>query len=134
MGKVTIFLPFEVVGRILGGVVQGVVGGVQVVAEAMRPDEIPPPAPEQLQEIPPGQAQQPMPTPISNPIPPVGVPRATRPSPDQYREVVVEPGEYLVDIASRELGRADRWREIAALNQIEDTRLVKAGQTLLLPE
>lgn len=131
MPRISIYLPFEVVGRVLGGVVQGVAGGIQVIGEALTADDIPPPA-----AGPPG----PMPTPISNPMPPEdpvapsAPPRAVRPAPDQYREVIVQPGEYLVDIASRELGRADRWREIAALNQIFDTKTIQAGQVLLLPD
>lgn len=128
MPKIDLFLPFDVVGRVLGGIARGVAGGVQVIGEAISPDEIPQPVGE----------PQPMPTPIANPLPPAELvtapPMAVRPGPDQYREHVVQPGEYLVDIAARELGRADRWREIAALNQIVDTKTVQVGQVLLLPD
>jgi hypothetical protein len=42
-------------------------------------------------------------------------------------------GEDLLSIAARELGDADRWVEIAALNGIRDPRAIAVGQVLRLP-
>jgi hypothetical protein len=42
-------------------------------------------------------------------------------------------GEDLLSIAARELGDADRWVEIAALNGIRDPRSIAPGQPLRLP-
>ena len=49
------------------------------------------------------------------------------------RSVAGEPGEDLLSIAARELGDADRWTEIAALNGIRDPRTIKLGQVIRLP-
>jgi hypothetical protein len=42
-------------------------------------------------------------------------------------------GEDLLTIAARELGDADRWVEIAALNNLRDPRSISEGQVLRLP-
>jgi len=42
-------------------------------------------------------------------------------------------GETLLTIAARELGDANRWTEIAALNGMRDPRAVKTGQVLRMP-
>ena len=42
-------------------------------------------------------------------------------------------GEDLLAIAARELGDADRWREIAELNGLRDPRAIAPGQTLRMP-
>lgn len=42
-------------------------------------------------------------------------------------------GEDLLTIAARELGDADRWVEIAALNGLRDPRSIRVGQVLRLP-
>jgi len=42
-------------------------------------------------------------------------------------------GEDLLTIAARELGDADRWVEIAALNGLRDPRAIVPGQALRLP-
>jgi len=52
--------------------------------------------------------------------------------------VTVQPayfgaGEDLLSIAARELGDADRWVEIAELNQLRDPRSITPGQVLRLP-
>jgi nucleoid-associated protein YgaU len=130
--KISIFLPFEALGRVVGGTIRAVGDGVHVVADALSPQDIPPPATvSNVQVLPEEQPVPPAPGPEEREVDP---PRAQRPMAHAYREYTVQPGEYLVDIAARELGRAARWPEIAALNQIEDTRNVKAGQTLLLPD
>jgi nucleoid-associated protein YgaU len=43
------------------------------------------------------------------------------------------PGEDLLSIAARELGDAERWREIADLNGIRDPRSITLGQVVRLP-
>ena len=45
----------------------------------------------------------------------------------------VPDGEDLLTIAARELGDADRWVEIAALNGIRDPRSIVTGQVIVLP-
>lgn len=45
----------------------------------------------------------------------------------------VRPGDTLSSIAARLLGNANRWREIAKLNDIRDPRNVKPGRKLKLP-
>jgi len=42
-------------------------------------------------------------------------------------------GEDLLSIAARELGDANRWMEIAALNGIRDPRSIEPGQVIRLP-
>lgn len=49
------------------------------------------------------------------------------------RAVRVREGDTLEKIARRELGAGGRWREIAALNGIEDPRQLRVGQLLQLP-
>lgn len=46
---------------------------------------------------------------------------------------VVKAGETLSRIAADELGNANRWKEIASLNNIRDPRAIKPGQRLRLP-
>jgi LysM repeat protein len=48
-------------------------------------------------------------------------------------EYVVQPGDTLRLIASRRLGSASRWTEIAALNRLADPQSIYVGQKLLLP-
>lgn len=49
------------------------------------------------------------------------------------RTYTVKRGDSLGSIASRQLGNASRWEEIAKLNNVIDPRLVRAGQVLRLP-
>ncbi|NHB84716.1 hypothetical protein G7085_09100 [Tessaracoccus sp. HDW20] len=47
----------------------------------------------------------------------------------------MQPGDELWDIAERELGSGERWREIVALNPaIGDSLKVTTGQSLRLPQ
>lgn len=48
-------------------------------------------------------------------------------------DTAVSTGEPLSRIAARELGDANRWPEIAKLNNLRDPNYVKAGQVLRLP-
>lgn len=120
MPKISLYLPFEVVGRVLGGVVHGIGDGIHVLADAVTPD-----APVQasdiqvLPEVDQGMGDQ--------------SPQSLPPLPLGPRSYIVRDGEYLSDIAARELGRADRWREIMSLNNLADSRKIKAGDTILLP-
>lgn len=102
MGKIVLFVPFEAVGKLLGGIAKGVSNGFEVVADAITPDD------DQ---------------------PPILYPKQSSP-----RTYVVQDGDTLLDIASSELGKGYRWREIASLNDIEDSRLIQPGQRLRLPE
>ncbi|MHC5067528.1 MAG: LysM peptidoglycan-binding domain-containing protein, partial [Planctomycetota bacterium] len=45
----------------------------------------------------------------------------------------VQTGEYLSDISKRHYGTTQRWREIAAANDIRDARKIRVGQKLLIP-
>ena len=46
---------------------------------------------------------------------------------------LVSEGDRLDFLSYREYGRADRWREIAESNQLEDPLNLKVGQSLILP-
>ncbi len=66
------------------------------------------------------------------------IPPQTRPTPRvpakvRGRECKVKPSDTLTKIAARELGDANRWREIAKLNKIDNPRQIREGQHLLLP-
>jgi len=54
--------------------------------------------------------------------------------PGPYREVVVEPGETLSEIAGRELGNPLLFIALARLNQIEVPRRVAVGTLLRVPD
>lgn len=54
--------------------------------------------------------------------------KTTRTSADDFGT-----GEDLLTLAARELGDANRWTEIAALNGLRDPRAIAPGQTLRLP-
>jgi len=47
---------------------------------------------------------------------------------------VVQPGDTIDLIASMELGDPNAWRRMAEVNDIDDPRRLRAGQTLLIPE
>ena len=65
--------------------------------------------------------------------PTVTSPPATRPA-EVGRVYVVQEGDELWDIAERELGSGERWREIVALSpDIVDSFTLTAGQVLTLP-
>jgi nucleoid-associated protein YgaU len=42
-------------------------------------------------------------------------------------------GDTLSEIASRKLGNANRWKEIAKINNIRDPTNIRVGQRLRLP-
>ncbi|MCH2208178.1 MAG: LysM peptidoglycan-binding domain-containing protein [Lentisphaerales bacterium] len=48
-------------------------------------------------------------------------------------EYKVQPGDTLSKIAEAQLGDANLWKEIADLNGIKKTYVVKVGQTLSIP-
>jgi hypothetical protein len=54
-------------------------------------------------------------------------------APLRAAEVVVRRGDTLARLASRHLGDADRWRELAALNGIERPEDLQEGMVLTLP-
>lgn len=58
---------------------------------------------------------------------------APAPPPDEMREIVVQSGETLSQIAQRELGTVKRVPEILEINGIEDPDAIRAGATLKLP-
>lgn len=49
------------------------------------------------------------------------------------KRYTVKRGDTLSSIAAQKLGRADRWREIADLNNIRDPRNIKVGRVIKLP-
>ncbi len=49
------------------------------------------------------------------------------------RSYQVQSGDTLIKIAQKTLGNGDRWREIALLNNIVDTRDLQVGMTLKIP-
>lgn len=49
------------------------------------------------------------------------------------RTYAVKKGDTLSSIAARKLGNANRWRDIADLNNIRDPRNIKIGQVIRLP-
>ncbi len=57
-------------------------------------------------------------------------PTATNPQPRTY---TVKSGDTLSKIAARELGNANRYKDIASLNGIRDPNKVNVGQVLKLP-
>jgi hypothetical protein len=50
-----------------------------------------------------------------------------------HKPYTVREGDTLSKIASRRLGRADRWKEIAKLNKLRDPRNIHVGQRLKMP-
>ncbi|GGZ80221.1 N-acetylmuramoyl-L-alanine amidase [Streptomyces echinoruber] len=54
-------------------------------------------------------------------------------SPGQARTYTVRSGDTLWSIAASQLGDGNRWREIAALNHLQDPDDLSVGQTLKLP-
>jgi nucleoid-associated protein YgaU len=50
------------------------------------------------------------------------------------RSVRLRQSETLSQVALRELGDKDRWRELLVLNQLEDERSVRVGQLIYLPD
>lgn len=111
MTKVVVFLPFEAVGAVLGGVVRAVSNGLEVVADAVTPGPPPPP--------------------LDFPDPGAAV--ASSPAPPRRSHVMAE-GETLIHVARTELGDPARWPEIMSLNNIADSRKILAGQTVYLPD
>lgn len=106
MGKVVLFVPFEAVGKLIGGIARGVADGFEVVAEAVSPA----PPPIQHEDDPEPER------------------------PKVRRTYTMQEGEYLIDVARSELGHASRWPEIMALNNLADSRKIQAGQKLYLPD
>lgn len=51
----------------------------------------------------------------------------------RQKTYTVRAGDTLTSIAARQLGNANRWREIAKLNNIRDPRSIRPGQVLKLP-
>lgn len=49
------------------------------------------------------------------------------------KKYTVKRGDSLSSIAARKLGKASRWKEIAKLNHIRDSKGIKPGQVLKLP-
>jgi hypothetical protein len=49
-------------------------------------------------------------------------------------DYIVQHGDTLIQIAWRQLGRADRWPEIARLNHLRNPNLILIGQRLVLPD
>lgn len=47
---------------------------------------------------------------------------------------IVRPGDTLSKIAQTHLGKASRWPEIAARNNLSNPDLIKPGQALDIPE
>lgn len=64
-------------------------------------------------------------------VPPMPKPPAADPQPGAA--YVVKQGDTLSGLALRYLGRAGRWREIAALNPGIDPDRIRIGQSLVLP-
>ena len=48
-------------------------------------------------------------------------------------EHVVQKGDTLAEIAQEKLGSADKWREIARANDIDDPKQLRVGQRLQIP-
>lgn len=78
----------------------------------------------------PPRANTPGSTPTTGPSP---SDRSSGNSGSQTRTCTVQAQDTLSQIAARELGKADRWPEIAKLNGISDPRKIRLGQTLILP-
>lgn len=53
---------------------------------------------------------------------------------DRNRVYVVKRGDTLSAVAARQLGRANRWPEIAELNSLRDPNRLRVGQRLRMPE
>lgn len=51
----------------------------------------------------------------------------------QPRIYIVKKGETLTSIAAHQLGNANRWQEIAAMNNIRDPKRIQINQRLTLP-
>jgi len=66
------------------------------------------------------------------PQPPVSV-QAPQPQPPAPATYTVQSGDYLYAIAAKELGDANRWTEIASLNNISAPYTIYSGQVLKLP-
>lgn len=50
------------------------------------------------------------------------------------KEVTVKNGQTLIDICIQELGDPEQLLVVAALNELEVTELLTAGQTILVPD
>ena len=69
----------------------------------------------------------------SRPPSPAAAAQTRNGSPVQQRTYTVRSGDTLSAIASRLLGNAGRWGEIASLNGIRDPRTLRIGQVLRIP-
>lgn len=56
------------------------------------------------------------------------------PQPQAQGAYTVRRGDNLSKIAQRELGDANRWREIAAANRLRDPNVIRPGQKLVIPD
>ncbi len=88
----------------------------------------------------PGSQQSSAPSQPTQPTPATPAPAQPAPSkpetvsPSQTtRSYQVQRGDTLIKIAQKTLGNGDRWREIALLNNIVDTRDLQVGMTLKIP-
>lgn len=54
-------------------------------------------------------------------------------SPDTTKYRTLHQGDSLWALSAREYGEAGRWREIARANEIENPRLLRSGETVVLP-
>ncbi len=77
----------------------------------------------------PSQPTPSQPTPVQ---PAPSKPETAQPS-KTTRSYTVQRGDTLIKIARQTLNNGDRWREIALLNNIVDTRDLKVGMTLKVP-
>ena len=53
--------------------------------------------------------------------------------PDTTKYRTLHQGDSLWALSAREYGEAGRWREIARANEIENPRLLRSGETVVLP-
>ena len=59
--------------------------------------------------------------------------KATAANVSPVTSYTIQKGDSLAGIATRCLGKAARWKELAQLNQIKDPASLKVGQILLIP-